>query len=94
VDRYYRFRGKRKLVNGMESLGFKAEYDLWVHGDTKRDVIVFERKLGGIEIRIVCPAGYRNCYADIVLPLAKRVLPGEARRLIDALESEVRGGRG
>jgi len=94
VDRYYRLRGKRKIVDGMKALGFKAEYDMWVQGEIKRDVIVFERKLGAIEIHIVCPAGNRNCYADIVLPLGKRDLPRETRWLIDALESVARGGRG
>ncbi len=87
MDKYYRFRGKRKLVNGMESLGFKAEYDMWVQGDVKRDVIVFTRRLGGAEIRVICPAGNRNCYADIVVPMRRRQLPSEIARLLGALES-------
>jgi hypothetical protein len=90
VDRYYRFRGKRRLVDAMEGLGFKAEYDLWVQGDVKRDVIVFTRGLGKAEIRIICPAGSRNCHVDIVVPVSRRQLPSEIARLLRALES--RGG--
>jgi hypothetical protein len=87
LDRYYRFRGKRRLVDEMERLGFKAEYDMWVQGDTKRDVIVFTRRLSGIEIRIICPAGNRNCYADIVLPVSRRQLSSEIARLLEFLKS-------
>jgi hypothetical protein len=87
VDKYYRFRGKRRLVNAMEALGFRAEYDLWVQGNVKRDVIVFTRRLGKAEIRIVCPAGNRNCYVDIVVPMSKKQLPSEIARLIGAFES-------
>jgi hypothetical protein len=85
VDRYYRFRGKRRLVDEMERLGFKAEYDLWVEGDVKRDVIVFTGRFGKTEIRIICPAGNRNCYADIVVPASRRQLPSEIARLLGAL---------
>jgi hypothetical protein len=87
VDKYYRFRGKRRLVDAMEALGFKAEYDLWGQGRVKRDVIVFTKRLGKAEIRIICPAGSRNCHVDIVIPASKRQLPSEIARLLRALES-------
>jgi hypothetical protein len=92
MDRYYRFRGKMRLVGAMKELGFKAEYDLWVQGNVKRDVLIFTRKFGEAEIRIICPAGNRNCYADIVLPLGRKQLPLETSRLLEALESHGRGG--
>jgi hypothetical protein len=87
LGRYYRFRGKRRLVDAMEGLGFRAEYDLWVEGDVKRDVIVFARRLGKAGIRIVCPAGNRNCYVDLVVPVTRKRLPSEIARLLRALES-------
>jgi hypothetical protein len=87
LDKYYRFRGKRRLVDAMQGLGFEAEYDLWVEGDVKRDVIVFTGRFGKTEMRIICPARNRNCYADLVVPVSRRQLPSEIARLLGALKS-------
>jgi hypothetical protein len=92
MDRYYRFRGKRRLVDAMEPLGFKAEYDLWVQGSVKRDVLMFSRKFGNIRVYIICLAGTRSCQAEIRFTLSRRTLPDGAKRLLEALEAVTRGG--
>jgi len=94
MDRYYRFRGKRRLVDEMEALGFKAEYDLWVQGDVKRDVLTFSKKLNNIRVYIICPAGARSCQAEIRFALSRGTLPHMAGRLVEALGAVARGWSG